>query len=78
METGPLCTFEENVRNANEELLSEGNFSEVPSVDVLKMIKHEYEKKYKLDEDMFKELRILREDMLSFDVTSKNVKGMYF
>jgi hypothetical protein len=41
------------------------------------MIKHEYEKKYKLDEDMFKEVRILREDMRNFDVTSEDVKGAY-
>ena len=76
-ELGPLGVFEENVRNANEDLLAARNFSEVPSVDVIKMIRYEYDKKYKLDEDVFKEVRILREDMSSFDVSSKNIKGIH-
>ncbi len=76
-ELGPLGIFEENVRNANKDLLASGNFSEVPSVDVAKMIRYEYDKKHKLDEDIFKEVRILREDMCNFDSSSKTIKGIY-
>ena len=55
---GTLRVYEHNIRLADEELLREGNFSEVPSMDVLKTAKYQYNKKYRLDEDYFKELRM--------------------
>ncbi|CAF1588184.1 unnamed protein product [Didymodactylos carnosus] len=36
---GPLAIYERNLRYANADLLKEGNFSEVPSIDVLKRTK---------------------------------------
>lgn len=69
--------YEQNMRNADEELLREGNFTEVPSTDVLKTAGQEYSNRYRLDEDMFKELRIFRELTERLDQCSKDVKGEY-
>ena len=55
---GALGVYERKLRYANEDLLKEGNFSEVPSIDVLKTTKQQYNKKYRFDEDSFKELRM--------------------
>ncbi|CAF4331300.1 unnamed protein product, partial [Didymodactylos carnosus] len=52
------CLFKRNLRYANEDPLKEGNFTEVPSIDVLKTAKQRYNKKYRLDEDYFQELRM--------------------
>ena len=72
---GALRVYKRNVRSADEELLQEGNFSEVPSMDVLKTAKHQYNKKYRLDEDYFKELRMLAYLTRSTDFTSAKVIG---
>jgi len=66
------------MRFANEDLLQEGNFSEVPSMDVLKTTKQQYNKKYRLDEDYFKELRMYRFLTRLIDRTSKEIKGENF
>jgi hypothetical protein len=47
----------------------------VPSLDVLKTAKHEYNKKYRLDEDIFKQLRMFRCLTWSLDTDSKKMKG---
>ncbi|CAF1403939.1 unnamed protein product [Adineta ricciae] len=52
---GALGVYERNLRHANEELLKEGNFSEVPTKEVLDKIKQEYDNKYRLDENCYKE-----------------------
>ena len=77
MESGALAVYEENLRLADEDLLKEGNISQVPSTDVLKTAGQEYANRYRLDEDMFKEVRILREITARLDQTSKDVKGRY-
>ncbi len=55
-----------------------GNFSEVPSMDVLKTAKQQYIKKYRCDEDYFKELRVLGFLKRLIDHTSKDVIGESF
>ena len=75
---GPLGAFERNMRLADENLLEQGNWSEVPSIDVLKTIAQEYKMKYRLDEDMFKEVRIFREITEQLDQSSSKVKGKYY
>ncbi|CAF2115689.1 unnamed protein product [Rotaria magnacalcarata] len=72
---GALGVFEHNVKFADEDLLQEGNFSEVPSLDVLKTAKQQYHKKYRLDEDNFKELRMYGFFTRFTDYTSKCFKG---
>ena len=72
---GALGVYERNLRHANEELLKEGNFSEVPTKDVLDKIKQEYENKYRLDENCYKEVRMFAFITRYSDVHSKEVKG---
>ena len=72
---GPLAAYERNVRLADENLLQEGNLTQVPSIDVLKTAGQEYNKKYRLDEDMFMEVRIFRELTERLDTSSVKVKG---
>lgn len=72
---GALAVYEQNMRNADEELLREGNYTDVPSTDVLKTAGQEYSNRYRLDEDVFKELRIFREMTYRLDQSSKEVKG---
>ncbi|CAF4028148.1 unnamed protein product, partial [Adineta steineri] len=72
---GGLRVYERNLRHANEDLLKEGNFSEVPSQDVLKTIKQQYDKKFRYDEDCFKDLRIFAYVTRYEDIDSEDVKG---
>ena len=75
---GALGVYERNLRSANEDLLREGNFSEVPSIDVLKTAKQQYNKLYRLDEDIFKESRMFRFLTESNDDKSKDIHGKTF
>ncbi|CAF3902483.1 unnamed protein product [Rotaria sp. Silwood1] len=75
---GALGVFEHNVRFADEDLLREGNFTEIPSLDVLKTAKQQYNKKYRLDEDCFKELRMYGFFTRFTDYASKCFKGENF
>jgi hypothetical protein len=72
---GALGVYERNLRFANEDLLKEGNFSEVPPIEVLNTAKQQYNKRYRLDEDYFKESRMFRFLTRSTDDTSKDIKG---
>jgi hypothetical protein len=66
------------MRLADENLLRNGNFTEVPSVDVLKNIGNEYNQQYRFDEDLFKEVRVLRYLINEFDDYSEEVRGKCF
>jgi hypothetical protein len=76
-EEGPLAVYERNLLHADDNLLQDGNLSQVPSTDVLKTAVYEYNNKYRLDEDIFKEVRIFRELTQRWDETSKEIKGVY-
>ena len=76
-ELGPLAVYEQNMRLADENLLREGNFSQVPSADVLKTVGQEYNNRYRLDEDIFKEVRIFRYITERLDQSSEDVQGKY-
>ncbi len=76
-ELGPLAVYEQNMRLADENLLREGNFSQVPPKEVLKTIGQEYNNRYRLDEDMFKDVRIFREITERLDQSSEDVQGKY-
>ena len=69
--------YERNVRLANEGLIIQGNYTEVPSIDVLKNARHEYDKQFDLDEDMFKAIRLLRYITHELDNSSNDVRGKY-
>lgn len=74
---GPLAIYERNLRHADENLLENGNLTQVPTREVLKTAVYEYNNKYRLDEDMFKEVRIFLLLTQRWDETSKEVKGTY-
>ena len=76
-EKGPLAVYERNLRQADENLLQDGNLTQVPSTDVLKTAVYEYNNTYRLDEDIFKEVRIFRELTHQWDETSEEIKGVY-
>lgn len=74
-QSGPLAIYEKNVRLADNELLEEGNYNQVPTTNVLKTAGQEYSNRHKLDEDIFKELRVFREMTRKLDNSSIDVKG---
>ncbi|CAF4396090.1 unnamed protein product [Didymodactylos carnosus] len=78
-EIGPLGVFREHVKNANESLLAAGNYTECETIETLKKAAYDYRKKMHVDEDIFKECRIIARAYLAADVTSTNVKdvGMF-
>lgn len=78
IQIGALAVYERNLRDANEDLLKEGNFSHVKSTDVLNTVKQQYNKKYRLDEDCFKELRMFGFSTRYTDAFSEHVKGENF
>ncbi|CAF0841297.1 unnamed protein product [Didymodactylos carnosus] len=73
-EIGPLGVFREHVKNANESLLAAGNYTECETIETLKKAAYDYRKKMHVDEDIFKECRIIARAYLAADVTSTNVK----
>jgi len=75
---GALGVYERNLRYVNEDLLKDGNFIEIPSKCVLNTAKQQYNKKYRLDEDYFKELRMFGFFTRSTDDESKDIKGENF
>jgi hypothetical protein len=75
---GALAVYERNLRNANEDFLKEGNFSETPSINVLNTAKQQHNKKYHFDGDNFKDIRMFGFFTRHTDYTSKDVIGEKF
>ncbi|CAF1512369.1 unnamed protein product, partial [Didymodactylos carnosus] len=74
-EIGLLGVFREHVKDANESLLAAGNYTESETIETLKKAAYDYRKKMHVDEDIFKECRIIARAYLAADVTSTNLKG---
>ena len=74
---GSLKVFQEKVENADEEMLCAHNFTgcECESMEVLKQAAADYQKNFRLDEDIFRECRVRQEIFEEIDVKSKKVKG---
>ncbi|CAF1339568.1 unnamed protein product [Didymodactylos carnosus] len=72
----PLNVYENNIRKADEPLLRAGNFSYVPTIDVIKTAIKEYRKKFRFDEGCYKEIRIARQSLFTSDTFSKIVIGV--
>ncbi|CAF4669780.1 unnamed protein product, partial [Didymodactylos carnosus] len=62
-------------KDANESLLAVGNYTECETIETLKKAAYDYRKKMHIDEDIFKECRIIGRAYLTADVTSNDVKG---
>ena len=75
---GPLGAFERNTRLADETLLKEENFTNVPSVDVLKNARQAYNQQFHFDEGILKEVRIFRYLTYELDKSSNKIKGKLF
>ncbi|CAF1315062.1 unnamed protein product [Didymodactylos carnosus] len=58
-EIDPLEVFREHVKDANESLLAVGNYTECETIETLKKAAYVYRKKMHIDEDIFKECRII-------------------
>ncbi|CAF3954658.1 unnamed protein product [Rotaria magnacalcarata] len=71
MDHGILKTYENNLLNADENLLRCNNYTQVPSMDVLKTAVKEQANSMRLDADMFTEIKILLLSMFESDTTSK-------
>jgi hypothetical protein len=56
-------------------LLAAGNFTECPTIEVLKKTSADYRKLYQLDENIYTACRIIASAYRTADVTSKSVEG---
>ncbi|CAF4120533.1 unnamed protein product, partial [Rotaria sordida] len=70
IEHGTLKIYEKNVLNADEHLLQYNNYSQVPSLDVIKTAVKEQNNATCLDKDMFTELMMMLFSMRESDETS--------
>jgi len=71
LQRGTLVTYEDNILNANENLLEVNNYTQVPSMDVLKTAVKEQAIAKRLDSDMFVELFMMLFSMRESDKNSK-------
>ena len=74
-EIGPLALVRERIENADENLLAVGNYTECETIETLKKAGSDYRQKMHIDEDVFKECRIIAHAYRTADVTSDKVKG---
>lgn len=72
---GPLAVFRELVEKADENLLAAGNYTQCPTIEAIKKAGFDYGKKMRIDEDIFKECRIISYSYKKSDVTSTDVQG---
>jgi len=70
IQNGILATYEDNLLNADDDLLRCKNYTQVPSVDVLKTAVKELKHDLYLDKDLFTDLQMLLLSMRESDKTS--------
>jgi hypothetical protein len=63
------------MNRADPKLLAAGNYTEYPTIEVLKKAAADYRKKMNIDESIFTECRILTRTYLKDDVTSAHLTG---
>lgn len=67
--------FRERVEAADEKLLAAGNFTECETIEVIKKAGFDYRKKWKFDENVYTDCRIIAFSYRAGDVTSKKIQG---
>ncbi|CAF1509386.1 unnamed protein product, partial [Adineta ricciae] len=72
---GPLKVFHQKLEDADKEMLSARNFTGCETLEVIKHAVADYRKKYKLDEDIFRECRVRQQLLEDIDVVSAKIKG---
>lgn len=74
-EIGSLAVFRERLNNADDKLLAIGNYTECETIEVLKKAAADYRKKMHVDENIFKECRMISVVYEKGDVSSEHVQG---
>ncbi|CAF3159980.1 unnamed protein product [Rotaria socialis] len=74
-EIGPLRVFRELINEADENLLAAGNYTQCPTIEVLKKAASDYREKMHIDENIFQECRMIRRAYLKDDTSSTYTKG---
>jgi hypothetical protein len=67
--------FRERVEAADEKLLAAGNLTGCETMGTLKKAAFDYRRKHRLDEDIFRECRIISSTYRSADTQSTNIQG---
>jgi len=70
-----LAVFHERLQAADEKLLKAGNFTRCESIERIKKAAVDYRTECHVDEDVYRECRILSYAYRSDDVTSGTVEG---
>ena len=72
---GPSAVARERLDAADERLLADGNESEVNTVKILKKAGYDQRKLHRLDEDIFRDCRMLASFFRAADTDSTNIEG---
>ncbi|CAF4372742.1 unnamed protein product [Rotaria magnacalcarata] len=74
-EIGPLRVFRELINEADENLLSAGNYTQCPTIETIKKAAADYRQKMHIDESIFTECRILRLAYMRADPITACIRG---
>jgi len=74
-EIGPLAVFREHIEAADESLLEAGNYTGCRTIETFKKSAVDYRKIMHVDEDIFKECRIIARAYRKEDEDSEKVPG---
>lgn len=72
---GPTAVYRERLEAADEKLLEEGNLSEVKTIEALKKTRIDYNNKFRFDEDIFRDCRVLASSFRTTDTESTHIEG---
>ena len=70
-----MAVFNERVEAANEKLIEAGNFTGCETIETLKKAAVDYRATHEIDEDDFRECRIIASAYLAANTTSKTFLG---
>ena len=73
---GPSAVARERLEAADERLLEDGSESEVNTVKILKKAGYDQRKLHRLDEDIFRDCRMLASFFRAADTDSTNIEGV--
>ncbi|CAF3432704.1 unnamed protein product [Rotaria socialis] len=74
-EIGPLGVFREHINSADRELLAAGNYTDCQTIETLKKAASDYRQKMHIDEEVFRECRIIGRAYRKADTTSEYIQG---
>ncbi|CAF3804981.1 unnamed protein product [Rotaria sp. Silwood1] len=72
---GPLALYRELVDNADRALLEVGNETQCPTTETLKKAAADYRNKMRIDENIFRACRIIRQVYIKEDNKSEHIRG---